>query len=324
MAEALAEYWHRRIREELGFADQDGPTPHRPVPPEVPGRTLLVGLPRLPGPRGQRQGRRAPRRRAHRHRGERGVPARPGAVDHGDHLPSSASQVLRGVGPPPVRSHRWRPRSIGAALGAARPALMAFALSAVFVVAAGPRGRGGRRRGHRPPLRSLMITQPLPGYTAAPSGPTNGPLTPAEFASQSTSPQRAEDSSTRSPPSPSSGPPSASGPTGPVPTRAPTTSPCCCSAFPASAPPRASPTVCGHRSPSSVPVRRAQYPRCPRLLGDRRLPDPGHRADRGLPGRAVRLHDRARLVELGVQSRGPHPLPGRGRELSAVRVRPPR
>jgi 5-methyltetrahydrofolate--homocysteine methyltransferase len=26
MAEALAEYWHRRIREELGFAEEDGPT----------------------------------------------------------------------------------------------------------------------------------------------------------------------------------------------------------------------------------------------------------------------------------------------------------
>jgi 5-methyltetrahydrofolate--homocysteine methyltransferase len=26
MAEALAEYWHLRIRNELGFADQDGPT----------------------------------------------------------------------------------------------------------------------------------------------------------------------------------------------------------------------------------------------------------------------------------------------------------
>jgi 5-methyltetrahydrofolate--homocysteine methyltransferase len=26
MAEALAEYWHLRIREELGFADEDGPT----------------------------------------------------------------------------------------------------------------------------------------------------------------------------------------------------------------------------------------------------------------------------------------------------------
>ncbi len=26
MAEALAEYWHRRIREELGFAEEDGPS----------------------------------------------------------------------------------------------------------------------------------------------------------------------------------------------------------------------------------------------------------------------------------------------------------
>ena len=26
MAEALAEYWHHRIREEWGFADEDGPT----------------------------------------------------------------------------------------------------------------------------------------------------------------------------------------------------------------------------------------------------------------------------------------------------------
>ena len=26
MAEATAEYWHRRIREELGFADEDGPS----------------------------------------------------------------------------------------------------------------------------------------------------------------------------------------------------------------------------------------------------------------------------------------------------------
>jgi 5-methyltetrahydrofolate--homocysteine methyltransferase len=26
MAEALAEYWHRRIREDWGFADEDGPT----------------------------------------------------------------------------------------------------------------------------------------------------------------------------------------------------------------------------------------------------------------------------------------------------------
>ena len=54
MAEALAEYWHRRIREEWGFADEDGPTVERSVPPAVPRRPLLVGLPGLPRPRGQR------------------------------------------------------------------------------------------------------------------------------------------------------------------------------------------------------------------------------------------------------------------------------
>ena len=63
MAEALAEYWHRRIREEWGFADEDGPTLARAVPPAVPGRPLLVGLPGLPRPRGQRHGGRAARRR---------------------------------------------------------------------------------------------------------------------------------------------------------------------------------------------------------------------------------------------------------------------
>jgi hypothetical protein len=44
-----------------------------------------------------------------------------------------------------------------------------------------------------PPLQSLMIAQPLPGYTVAPTGPTNGPLTATEFGSQSTTPQRAEE-----------------------------------------------------------------------------------------------------------------------------------
>ena len=56
MAEALAELWHRRIREEWGFADEDGPSLTGAVPPAVPGRALLVGLPGLPRPRGQRQG----------------------------------------------------------------------------------------------------------------------------------------------------------------------------------------------------------------------------------------------------------------------------
>ena len=58
MAEALAEMWHQRIREELGFAERGRPDALRPLPPAVPRRALLVGLPRLPGPHRQRQGRR--------------------------------------------------------------------------------------------------------------------------------------------------------------------------------------------------------------------------------------------------------------------------
>jgi hypothetical protein len=41
-------------------------------------------------------------------------------------------------------------------------------------------------------LGSLVVTQPLPGLTAAPAGPTNGPLTVSEFASQSSEPAQAE------------------------------------------------------------------------------------------------------------------------------------
>jgi hypothetical protein len=44
----------------------------------------------------------------------------------------------------------------------------------------------------KPPLASMVISRPLPGYRAAPPGPTNGPLTAEEFASQSSAPRRAE------------------------------------------------------------------------------------------------------------------------------------
>ena len=193
MAEALAEYWHRRIREELGVRRRGRPYPDRPVPPEVPWRPLLVGLPGLPGPRGQRQGGRAARSRPHRHRGERGVPAPTRAVDHRDHLPSPPSQVLRGVGPftcavtPVAPSRQPGPRSEPSS---PEP----WQSPSRWWSRCGP-SRPKPARPPRPlvpPLQSLMITQPLPGYTVAPAGPTDGPLTPAEFASQSTSPQRAE------------------------------------------------------------------------------------------------------------------------------------
>ena len=44
-----------------------------------------------------------------------------------------------------------------------------------------------------PPLESTVLTAPMPGFVVAPAGPTNGPLTATEFASQSSDPQQAEE-----------------------------------------------------------------------------------------------------------------------------------
>jgi hypothetical protein len=70
---------------------------------------------------------------------------------------------------------------------------VAVALAVAVLMSAGQTGAGAADLATAPPLQSLMIAQPLPGYTVAPTGPTDGPLTPTEFGSQSTSPQRAEE-----------------------------------------------------------------------------------------------------------------------------------
>ena len=81
----------------VGLRRRGRPDARRAVPPAVPRRALLVGLPGVPRPRGQRHGGRAARGRAPRHRGERGdrlaVPARADHVGH--HLPPPPGQVLR-------------------------------------------------------------------------------------------------------------------------------------------------------------------------------------------------------------------------------------
>ena len=64
MAEALAEYWHRRIREELGFADEDGPTLTGLFRQQYRGGRYSWGYPACPDLDRQRQGRRAARGRA--------------------------------------------------------------------------------------------------------------------------------------------------------------------------------------------------------------------------------------------------------------------
>ena len=98
MAEALAEYWHRRIREELGFADQDGPTLTGLFRQKYRGGRYSWGYPACPDL--EDNAKVVELLGADRIGIEvsEGLPAPPGAVDHGDHLPPSASQVLRGVG----------------------------------------------------------------------------------------------------------------------------------------------------------------------------------------------------------------------------------
>ena len=81
----------------VGVRGGGRPDDRRPVPPAVPRRAVLVGLPGVPGPRGQRHGGPAAGRRATGHRGQRGdrlaVPT--GADDVCPALPPPPGQVLR-------------------------------------------------------------------------------------------------------------------------------------------------------------------------------------------------------------------------------------
>ncbi len=67
-------------------------------------------------------------------------------------------------------------------------ALVVVALAATGASMAG----AATTPGAAPPLESAVLSQALPGFTAEPAGPTNGPLTATEFASQSSSPNQAE------------------------------------------------------------------------------------------------------------------------------------
>jgi 5-methyltetrahydrofolate--homocysteine methyltransferase len=48
MTEALAEYWHWRIRDEWGFADEDGPTLHGLFRQQYRGSRYSWGYPACP------------------------------------------------------------------------------------------------------------------------------------------------------------------------------------------------------------------------------------------------------------------------------------
>ena len=96
LTEALAETWHARVREELGFGDGGQPDLADDPAPGLPRVALLLRLPGLPGPRG-------PRRSwcelldagAHRRLAVRGAPAAPRAVDRRARRPPPGGQVLQ-------------------------------------------------------------------------------------------------------------------------------------------------------------------------------------------------------------------------------------
>ena len=131
MAEALAEYWHHRIRTEWGFVDEDGPTIGGLFRQQYRGGRYSWGYPACPDLEDNATVAAPARRRAPRHRGERGdglaVPAR---ADHlGHHLPPPPGQVLR------------RPLAAAAAV----------------------RGPGPPRRARPPPPRPPRRSPPLAG-----------------------------------------------------------------------------------------------------------------------------------------------------------------
>ena len=81
----------------VGLRRRGRPVARRPVPPAVPRLAVLVGLPRVPGPRGPGEARRAAHPRQDRREAHRGVPARARAEHLGDHRPPPRGQVLHRV-----------------------------------------------------------------------------------------------------------------------------------------------------------------------------------------------------------------------------------
>ena len=86
------------------------------------------------------------------------------------------------------------PPVIGAAVENAARATAVAAVSVLTLVSiSSPKARAAEPVAtQNPPLGSLLLSHPIPGYTVAPHGPTNGPLTGSEYASQSSAPQLAQ------------------------------------------------------------------------------------------------------------------------------------
>ena len=118
MAEALAEYWHRRIREEWGFADEDGPSLAGLFRQQYRGGRYSWGYPACPDLEDNETVGRAARRRPHRHRGATRRPAsstspsrppRPSSATTRRRSTSSPADPAGSQGKPWARAERGLP-----------------------------------------------------------------------------------------------------------------------------------------------------------------------------------------------------------------------
>ncbi len=98
MAEALAEYLHKRIRGELGFAAEEARDPEAMLAQGYRGSRYSFGYPACPNLADQKQLLGAAARRGDRHHPLRRRPARPRAIDLGDHRPPPPGEVFLGLG----------------------------------------------------------------------------------------------------------------------------------------------------------------------------------------------------------------------------------
>ena len=106
MAEALAEYWHRRIREELGLRRRGRPGRRRGLfRRSTAARATRWGYPACPDLEDHAKIADAARAGAHRRGAHRGVPAPPRAVHRRDHRPPPRGEVLHRLSP-----NRWQRR----------------------------------------------------------------------------------------------------------------------------------------------------------------------------------------------------------------------
>ncbi len=106
LTEALAEYWHSRMRADLGFASEDPDNVEGMFKLQYRGARFSLGYPACPNMEDRTQGRRAAQARADGRRTLRGAAAAPRAVHRRVRVPPPGGTLLQRVVPRPIFARR--------------------------------------------------------------------------------------------------------------------------------------------------------------------------------------------------------------------------